>query len=113
MPKFLPPILRALNIIGLLDGLGGLILTLVLGLQAWKQTNVGRKYRLCAGSLAAGVIAGYVFYFVCPDVLSSLVDPAARGWIAFTGFPILLLAVTFYLESLRTRLDRGTGTGSG
>jgi hypothetical protein len=111
MSKFLRALLRAVNIIGLLDLLGGLILTIALGSKAWQQAGEGRKYRLCAGSLAAGVIPGYLFYAVWPTLLSSLVDPAARGWIAFTAFPILLLASTFYLESLRMKLDRPTGTG--
>jgi hypothetical protein len=113
MSKFLRALLKAVNVIGLLNLLGGLILTIVLGSKAWKQTAEGRRYRLCAGSLVAGVIVGYFFYAVWPTVLSSLVDPAARGWIAFTAIPIVLLACTFYLESLRVKLDRPTSTGAG
>ena len=98
------PWLNKVSLVGLINFVGGVLLTLVLGLRAWAQTDLGRGYRLCAGALAIGIILGYVFYAVCPKVLSSLIDSSARPWIAFGVLPILLLAFTFYLESLRTKL---------
>lgn len=98
------PWLKKISIVGLIEGLGGVILMLVLGIQAWAQTELGRKYRLFTGSLAVGVILGVLCYTVFPRLLSFLDDPSAKAWMAFAGLPILLLAFTFFLESVRTKL---------
>ena len=100
------PRLAKISILGLSEVFGGVLLLFVLGIQAWTQTDVGRAYRRRAGALTVGVILGYVFYAVYPKVLSSLIDRSARGWIAFAGLPILLLAFTFFLESLRKNLGK-------
>jgi hypothetical protein len=105
------PWIKVISIVGLIEGLGGLLLMFVLGVKAW--TRLGRGYRLCAGSLVVGITLGYIFYFRCPDLLKTEIDSSARPWIAFGVIPIVLLASTFYLDSLRIRLDRPTGTGSG
>lgn len=98
------PWVKAISIVGLIAGFGGVVLTLVLGIQAWAQTESARKYRLCAGALVAGVLLGVFFYTVYPGLLLSVVDPSAKAWVAFLGVPILLLAFTFFLESLRRKL---------
>jgi hypothetical protein len=96
------PFLKKISIVGLIEVLGGVILTLVLGIQAW--AGAGRKYRLCVGALAAGVTIGVFVYRCHPNLLSFLNDPSKKIAVAFGGVPILLLALTFFLESLRSKL---------
>ncbi len=98
------PWLKKISVIGLIRGLGGVILMLVLGMQAWAQPDPGPKYRLFTGSLAVGVLLGALCYTVWPRPLSFLDDPSAKAWAAFAGIPILFLAFTVFLESLRTKL---------
>jgi hypothetical protein len=54
MPNFLG---EALSLVELLNIVGGSILLLVLGPKAWAD-KPGRKYRLCAGALAVGLMLG-------------------------------------------------------
>jgi len=94
----------SLSIVGLIGIAGGVVLMFGLGIQAWAQTESARKYRLCAGAIAVGVILGIFIYWWHPNLLSFLIDPWWKLAVAFGGLPILLLALTFFLESLRKKL---------
>lgn len=98
------PWLKMASIVGLIEVLGGVILIFVLGIQAWAPTEPARKYRLCASALAVGLILGLFVYSYHPGVLSFLDEPWAKVAAAFGGGPILLLAFTFFLDSLRKQL---------
>ena len=89
----------------LIEVVGRIVLVVVLLTPAaWTATtDNARRTRLGAGSFTIGVSLGILALIYLPGSLSFFFDPSWKLWIALVGIPLLLMVITFVLESVRRR----------
>jgi hypothetical protein len=90
-----------------IDIIGGVLLVIFLAsTRGWSQiSGPARRMRLSVGGLFLGFVAGTVLYKYFPGAFWFSDDRSTRAWAAFAGLPLVLLAITFFLESLSKRLN--------
>jgi hypothetical protein len=85
---------------------GGILLVLLFTLSAWTDTSEkARSARLATGAITVGVVLGVLFFKVWPGIIWFSNVTSTRAWFALAGVPLILVAVTFSLESLRKRFS--------
>ena len=90
----------------LMDGLGGCLLWVLLFRRAaWTdESDSARQMRLTVASLTVGFVLGLVFYAIWPGIIWFSSDKATKAWFAFAGLPLIVIALTFLVESLNNKI---------
>jgi hypothetical protein len=84
---------------------GGLLCLLLFRKEAWTdESDDARRTRLVVGAATLGFVLGLLFYVKWPSVIWFSNDNATKAWVSFAGVPLVLIAITFLLESLNKRL---------
>jgi len=89
----------------LMDTIGALLLMLFLARKApWSdKSGDARRMRLSVASLTVGFGLGLACYAKWPWMIWFSNDNGTKAWVSFAGVPLVLIAITFLLESLNKR----------
>ena len=68
-------------------------------LSWWQRSRLAMIGTVAAGTVIALIIAGFIAALTSSAVLSSI------SWLAFTGFPLLVVALTASLARLQERIN--------
>jgi hypothetical protein len=89
----------------LMDCFGaGLLYLFLFRKEAWTDESVdARRTRLVVSAATLGFVLGLLFYVKWPGVVWFSNDNGTKAWFSFAGVPLVLIAITFLLESLNKR----------
>src|SRR5947209_188144 len=85
---------------------GGIVLYVLMGSAARKESNDAKYARLITGGLVLGVIAGVLVYLWLPYyVYADRPDENTRRLVSYLATPAVLVVLVLILERIRARLN--------
>jgi hypothetical protein len=69
------------------------------------QSDEARRTRLGFSAATLGFLLGLLFYVKWPGVVWFSNDNGTKAWFSFAGVPLVLIAITFLLESLKREIQ--------
>lgn len=91
------------GVLGLVNFTGGVILFMLVGGRAWRESDVARGFRLFIGAVLTSLAMFAAFLLM--DITQGAEKPTEAKTLLLFGCLILSISGVFGLEGLRKKLD--------